>query len=66
MESFVESLGIKNYKTSAKLKKFVEEFKSNYKRDKDGNGTLKVVVRPLVDAVRHFSFPVTVTENDII
>ena len=40
-----------------KVKKLVEEFKSNYKPiSQDGNiGTLKVVVRPLVDAVIHIS-----------
>ena len=35
-KSFVESLGTKNYKTSAKLKKFAKDFESKYKRDKDG------------------------------
>ena len=66
-KSFVESLGTKNYKTFAKLKKFAKELKSKYKRDKDGNWNLKSCCEAACRCHdSHLSFPVTVTENDII
>ena len=54
-KSFVESLGTKNYKTSAKLKKFAKEFKSKYKRDKDGNWNLEKLMKPFFQSKKKTS-----------
>lgn len=54
-KSFVESLGTKNYKTSAKLKKFAKELKSKYKRDKDGNWNLEKLMKPFFQSKKKTS-----------
>ena len=54
-KSFVQSLGTKNYKTSAKLKKFAKEFKSKYKPDKDGNWNLEKLMKPFFQSKKKTS-----------